>query len=149
MLLVCQNGSINIALFVCVELAAFNLSITLHFPLSVNALYPTSYTHNYLIPCSTLTYCVLSTHIIHLTLQHKNVFLNVLCQICAFAHNFYVMQMYSSIVTLIAEVGRMIDRNVYQLYNVYKIISHTYAHYLVLTTKSNYRVLGCDVVYNC
>ena len=85
MLLVCQNGSINIVLFVRVALKFSELSITLHYLLSVNALYLNSYTQNYFFPYSTVTYtyCILSTHTIHQTLQFKHVFLKqIILDLC-------------------------------------------------------------------
>ena len=61
MLMVCQNGSINIASFIRISLKHFNLHITLHQFLSLTVLYITSYTHNYFFPCSTLTYFTMCT----------------------------------------------------------------------------------------
>ena len=61
MLMVCQNSSINIASFIRLSLTSFNLHITLHQFLFLSVLYITSYTHNYFVPCSTLTYFILST----------------------------------------------------------------------------------------
>jgi hypothetical protein len=146
---VCQNGIINIALFVRISLRPFNLRITLHYFLSVYVLYITCYTHIYSFLAAPL-HTAYSLHIPfvrrcfnrHAFLERIMLFLCICSQHLCY-HDVPIH--WNASIRGWPHDG---PKRIVVIQCIYNNFIHL-CHLMAFANIPKYCILGCDAVYQC